>query len=73
MTRQDFELIARNIRDQREHFASNTAHARFASATAATLSTTNPRFDRSRFILACMPTAWVGSPKSNIWERLARS
>jgi hypothetical protein len=73
LTRQHFELIAEMIRDGRESFKSNTVHARYAADVASRLASTNPLFDRGRFILACMPTAWVGSSKANVWERLARA
>lgn len=73
MTKQDFELLARTIGDSRDEYRSNTAHAYFARKMADVLATTNPRFDRSRFILACMPRVFVGSNKSNVWERAARS
>lgn len=72
MTRQHFELIAAAIRDGREHFASNRAHARFAGEMADALAPTNGRFDRSRFVLACMPPAWVGTRHEAAWECVAR-
>jgi hypothetical protein len=71
MTRRHFELIAAAIRDQREHFTSNRAHARFAAAMADALATTNPRFDKARFVRAAMPTAWVGTRHETAWERVA--
>lgn len=71
MTKKDFEIIAETIRDGREYFGSNTGHAQFASDFAQRLTETNPRFDRARFIMACMPSAWVGSSKANPWDRIA--
>lgn len=71
MTRQHFELIAAAIRDGREHFTSNHAHARFAAAMADALAATNGRFDRARFVAAAMPRAWVGTRHANAWERVA--
>ena len=71
MTKMHFEAIAAAVRGSREDFASNKAHAEFASHMAFSLAEFNPRFDRARFVMACMPTAWVGSNKANIWERIA--
>lgn len=59
MTKQDFELIARVLREReshapRSHWPSvmrereETIHA-----LADALATTNPRFDRARFTAAC--------------------
>ena len=67
MTKKDFELIAEAIRDGREHYSSNKAHATHAAEVANVLAYTNPRFDRVRFVLACMPKAWVGTGKSSAW------
>lgn len=71
MSRMHFEAIARTIAEQRESFRSNLAHAQFASDMAKTLAETNPRFDRPKFIMACMPKAWVGTKHSSAWERIA--
>ena len=69
MTRKDFEVIARMIRDNRYGFKSNTAHAQFAADAAATLAGTNPRFNRDKFIRACMPSHIVGTRLENAWDR----
>lgn len=51
MTKKDFELIAQTIRQAelrprcREHLARDFAY---------NLATTNPRFDRARFVAACI-------------------
>jgi len=71
VTRRDFELIAAAIRDGREWFSSITAHAYFVSDMADVLASTNPRFDRCRFVGACMPRAWVGTRHEATWERIA--
>jgi len=71
MSRRDFELIAAAIRDGREHFASKGAHARFAAEMADALAATNGRFDRARFVGACMPRAWVGTRHEATWKRIA--
>lgn len=72
MTKKDFELLARTIANQRDVFSSNGMHAVFASELAHELAEENPRFDRSRFILACMPRTHVGTRHANVWERIAR-
>jgi hypothetical protein len=71
VTRRHFELIAAAIRDGRERFASNGAHARFAREMADALAATNGRFDRGRFVMAAMPSAWVGTRHAAAWERIA--
>lgn len=72
MSRKDFELIARQIRESGESFASNTAHASFAEGFARKLADANPRFDGARFVMASMPAWMVGTSKANVWERVAR-
>jgi len=49
MTRKDFNLIAKTIRIL-DVDAATRAH--IANVFAASLSTTNPRFDRDRFVAA---------------------
>ena len=71
MSKKDFEMLARLIREERERFKSNAAHIAFAAAMARELSYTNSRFDRGRFIMAAMPRAWVGTRHSAAWEREA--
>lgn len=73
MTKKDFELLAEIMRESGGDFRSNTAHAAHAGMMAERLATTNPRFDRSKFILACMPRWMVGTNKCNVWERMARN
>lgn len=58
MTRKDFVLIANALKDAAE--MASTAHPDFrrgvnqaASDIAYALRTTNPRFDRERFLKAC--------------------
>lgn len=57
MTRKDFQLIAAAL--NRVYLDSIPSHAAFATACHAislmadALATTNPRFNRERFILAC--------------------
>ena len=51
MSRKDFELIAATIRQLPvDVYGPEQVAAAFADA----LKRTNPRFDRARFILACM-------------------
>jgi len=86
-SRQDFELIAAMIAGDAvipnprvgrtsvrvtSVFKSNKAHAAFAGMMADTLTTTNPRFDRQRFVMACMPKWMVGTRHEATWEREAR-
>ena len=73
MSKQDFELLAEAMRESGGDFRSNTAHAAHAGMLAERLAKTNPRFDRSRFVLACMPRWMVGTSQSNVWERMARN
>jgi hypothetical protein len=64
MTRQDFVLIAATIRNTREEYSAERvgiAAEPIATATlnalaanmARALDTTNPNFDRQRFLVAC--------------------
>lgn len=62
MTRKDFELIAAVFADNKPAFkppidyvgqAVLDEHAYLANAMAAKLRSTNPRFDRERFLAAC--------------------
>jgi hypothetical protein len=59
------------IRTCPEAFKSNTAHAMFAHDAARELARTNDRFDRSRFVMACMPRHHIGTRHANVWERTA--
>jgi hypothetical protein len=57
MTRKDFELIAMTLKDTTEGFDAD-GDCRFGVEVAAlnladALATTNPRFDRERFLAAC--------------------
>ena len=52
MTRKDFELIAKAIRDQRDQPVPDPLDA-LAYRLASALFNTNPRFDRERFLKAC--------------------
>lgn len=57
MTKQDFELIASVLRERFQNTPSYTAQhviSCVARDFARELATTNPRFDRGRFIAACM-------------------
>jgi hypothetical protein len=49
MSRKDFELIAATIRSLRDDFV----RAYVARAFAGQLRTTNPDFDKARFLKAC--------------------
>ena len=71
LTKQHFEVIADLIANGREHFKSNTAHAKFAAEAADELARWNPNFDRQRFIHAAMPGVWVGTKHETAWEREA--
>lgn len=56
MTKQDFELIARVLRDSRALAVdANCVKTidNLAASLASELRSTNPRFDRARFITAC--------------------
>ena len=72
MTRKDYIALADAISSEHELFNNNLAHAQFASRIARVLANDNVRFDRSRFIMACMPRAWVGTNKSSHWARIAK-
>ena len=57
MTKKDYEMIANELRAQNELvgniYASRERYERACTLWAATLATTNPRFDRGRFLAAC--------------------
>ena len=58
MTRKDYELIARELREgMRSHRVSHQAerwtYHEIALRLADALAAENPRFDRDKFILAC--------------------
>ena len=59
MTKKDFILIAEVLAESKYLIDSQTpisaeqARVRIANATADALATTNPRFDRARFLAAC--------------------
>jgi hypothetical protein len=63
MTRKDFELIAKALRDARPIRPANSGHVgvdgahtgidNTAHELARALQATNPRFDMARFIAAC--------------------
>ena len=54
MSRKDFELIARTIHAMPSHAPSlRTARESCARAFADALASTNPRFNRERFLRAC--------------------
>lgn len=55
MTKKDFELIANALRVAKQDCVSDASLAGWAHTVAVittTLATTNPRFDRARFLLA---------------------
>jgi len=56
MTRKDYVLIAGALRKARERYPTpaNTAHLCVADCIADALVGDNPRFDRDRFVEACM-------------------
>lgn len=70
MSRKDYERIASLVRDERDLFASNTAHAKFAFSLGLTLADDNARFDLKRFLQACRPSHVVGTKYDNVWERM---
>ena len=51
MTRKDFELIARVIKELRDFTGTN--HSKVAYDFADALTTTNPLFNRKKFLKAC--------------------
>jgi hypothetical protein len=59
MTRKDFQLIAQTIADlmasqkDRGAFAHTPSLEEVAQELADALATTNPQFDRTRFLTAC--------------------
>lgn len=58
MTKKDFELIARSVRHAREYAAAHPEQnadvgLTIAHTLAHELASTNPRFDRGRFLAAC--------------------
>jgi hypothetical protein len=55
MTRKDFELIARSVRETRARStgAEQAVLDRLVFALASELKSTNPRFDAYRFSCAC--------------------
>jgi hypothetical protein len=72
MTKKDFEVIARAIATMEIGKSFYAAHVKMAAHMANHLEETNPRFNRSVFILACMPRWMVGTAHANRWEREAR-
>lgn len=57
MTRKDFQFIADVIAEYPSHSPSlRDARESFAYSFADALRTTNPRFDRKRFLTAALPT-----------------
>lgn len=67
MTRKDFELIARVLKNSDE-VLDDMAREALAEMFAAELANTNPNFDRDRFLKAsaAMPIK-VGSPVGGEW------
>ena len=59
MTKKDYILIAGVIKAQAEGWKAESSQARVISdlayAMASALVSTNPLFDRERFLTACMP------------------
>ncbi|WP_109798667.1 hypothetical protein [Novosphingobium meiothermophilum] len=57
MTRKDYELIAAAVSEARADMADHPGRLAGAAQTArrlaSALRTTNPRFDRDRFLAAC--------------------
>lgn len=60
MTKKDFELIARAMREGRTYVGTDFAadresdlHTLCCYRLADALATTNPRFDRAKFLQAC--------------------
>ena len=62
MTKKDYELIARELRQQHEMFDYNAGKVNGSETTvykmscnmwAQTLASTNPLFDKERFVKAC--------------------
>jgi len=54
MTKQDFELIARVVREATFTADAVTMRRSLATEFADALTATNPRFDRVRFLKACV-------------------
>ena len=52
MTRKDFQLIAEVLRDSTA-IGSDFEHAALCRDFARALATTNPRFDKEKFLRAC--------------------
>jgi hypothetical protein len=54
MTRKDYQLIARAIKDTRDnYYAENMAIAHVVGVLASRLKEDNPRFDVYKFVEAC--------------------
>ncbi len=53
MTRMDFELIAKTLRDAARGAPAEFEYRQLAFRFADALSSTNPLFDRQRFLDAC--------------------
>lgn len=54
MTRRDFEVIARAVKDAHDPWAdTNNTRPIFAAAMADALAATNSGFNRERFLQAC--------------------
>lgn len=64
-TRQDFEAMARLIRDSDVFDPIESRRAQFAAEVADLFATQNPRFNRRRFIEACRP-GWVVGTKAEV-------
>ena len=53
MTRKDFQLIADVLQEVEGPICSTETRDQIATAFARALRTTNPQFDRERFLRAC--------------------
>lgn len=53
MTRKDYELIAKVLRENQDFDGVVSPHAQIAVALATELSKENPRFSPARFLEAC--------------------
>ena len=55
MTRKDYELIAKTLKEAKHHSLHPTVVDDVVTRFADALEAENPRFDRQRFTAACQP------------------
>jgi len=53
MTRKDYRLIAEILKDSLDNIVDDMAHEALSDVFAEELASTNPRFNREKFLRAC--------------------